>query len=102
MRTIFLLFLIFGTLVFLLNSCQTFEDKSQRAMKKENEKLSKFLHQPESELKIIMGSPDRINYDEKGAKFLVYVSKKYNITCERKFEIDKNEMVVAFSSKGCF
>ena len=25
-----------------------------------------------------------------------------NITCERKFEIDKKEIVVGFSSKGCF
>ena len=49
-----------------------------------------------------MGKPDKIIYDEKGSKFLVYISKKYTITCERKFEINENEMVVGFSSKGCF
>ena len=89
-------------LIFLLNSCQTIENKSQKAIKKENEKLSKFLQQPESELKIVMGEPDNIVYDDKGSKFFVYTKKKYNITCERKFEIDQNKMIVGFTSKGCF
>ena len=89
-------------LVFLLNSCQTIENKSQDIIKKENEKLSKFLQQPESDLKIVMGKPDEIIHNEKGEKFLIYIKKKYNITCERKFEIDKNEVVVGFTSKGCF
>jgi hypothetical protein len=89
-------------LVFLLNSCQTIENKSQDIIKKENEKLSKFLQQPESDLKIVMGKPDEIIHSEKGEKFLIYIKKKYNITCERKFEIDKNKMVVGFTSKGCF
>ena len=88
--------------LFLFNSCQTLENKSQRAIKKENEKLSKFLQQPESELKIVMGEPDNIVYDDKGSKFFVYTKKKYNITCERKFEIDQSKMIVGFTSKGCF
>ena len=100
MKKFFLSILILSILFVM--GCQAFDDKSQAIIKKENEKLSKFLHQPESELKIIMGSPDRINYDEKGAKFLVYVSKKYNITCERKFEIDQSKMVIGVSSRGCF
>ena len=98
---IFHLFLL-TVLLFLFNSCQTFENKSQRAIKKENEKLSKFLQQPESELKIVMGEPDNIVYDDKGSKFFVYTKKKYNITCERKFEIDQSKMIVGFTSKGCF
>ena len=88
--------------LFLFNSCQTIDNKSQKTIKKENEKLSKFLQQPESELKIVMGEPDNIVYDDKGSKFFVYTKKKYNITCERKFEIDQNKMVVGFTSKGCF
>ena len=88
--------------LFLFNSCQTIENKSQTAIKKENEKLSKFLQQPESELKIVMGEPDNIVYDDKGSKFFVYTKKKYNITCERKFEIDQSKMIVGFASKGCF
>ena len=100
MRIIFILFLF--VLSFLLGSCQTVENKSQEAIKKENEKLSKFLQQPESELKIVMGEPDKIVYDDKGSKFFVYTKKKYNITCERKFEINENKMIVGFTSKGCF
>tara|TARA_Y100000590_G_scaffold414830_1_gene512036 strand:+ start:185 stop:487 length:303 start_codon:yes stop_codon:yes gene_type:complete len=88
--------------LFLLNNCQTIENKSQSTIKKENEKLSKFLQQPESELKIVMGEPDDIITDDKGSTFLIYKKKKYSITCERKFEIDKNKMVVGFTSKGCF
>ena len=97
----FHLFLLI-TFLFLFNSCQTIENKSQKAIKKENEKLSQFLQQPESELKIVMGEPDNIVYDDKGSKFFVYIKKKYNITCERKFEIDQNKMIVGFTSKGCF
>ena len=93
---------IFTFFIMTLNGCQTIETKSQTAMKKENEKLSKFLHQPESELKIVMGKPDKIVKNNKGSKFFVYTKKKYNITCERKFEINENNMVVGFSSKGCF
>ena len=93
--TFFLIFLLF-------NGCQTIENKSKETIKKENEKMSKFLQQPESELKIVMGEPDEIRHDDKGSKFLVYKKKKYNITCERKFEIDRSKMVVGFTSKGCF
>jgi hypothetical protein len=90
-------------IVFLfINGCQTIERKSQNLIKKENEKLSKFLQKPETELKIEMGIPDEIIYDNKGDKFFIYTKKKYNITCERKFEIDKSKTVKGFSSKGCF
>ena len=95
----------FFLVVFLfitISGCQTIENKSQAAIKKENEKLSKFLQQPESELKIVMGEPDNIIKDDKGTTFLVYTKKKYNITCERKFEIGQNKMIVGFTSKGCF
>tara|TARA_Y100001970_G_scaffold226903_1_gene280706 strand:- start:512 stop:808 length:297 start_codon:yes stop_codon:yes gene_type:complete len=93
---------IFLLIFLFLNACQTIENKSQSTIKKENEKLSKFLQQPESELKIVMGEPDQIKHNDKGSKFLIYKQKKYTITCERKFEIDRNKMVVGFTSKGCF
>jgi hypothetical protein len=88
--------------LFILSGCQAIENKSQNVIKKENEKLSKFLQQSESELKIVMGKPDNIIKGDKGSTILVYTKKKYNITCERKFEIDKNKTVVGFTSKGCF
>ena len=100
MKIIYTFFIV--VFLFVLSGCQTIEKKSQSAIKKENEKLSKFLQQPESELKIVMGEPDNIVYDDKGSKFFVYTKKKYNITCERKFEIDQNKMIVGFTSKGCF
>ena len=100
MKIIYTIFLI--TFLFVISGCQTIEKKSQAVIKKENEKLSKFIQQPESELKIVMGEPDSIIKDDKGSTFLVYTKKKYNITCERKFEIDQNKMIVGFTSKGCF
>ena len=100
MKIIYTIFLI--TFLFVISGCQTIEKKSQSAIKKENEKLSKFLQQPESEWKIVMGEPESIIKDDKGSTFLVYTKKKYNITCERKFEIDQNKMIVGFTSKGCF
>jgi len=89
-------------LVFLMSGCQTIENKAERIGKKEIKEISKFLQQPESELKIAMGEPDEIVNDEKGSKFFIYKKKKYGITCEKKFEIDQNKMVVAVSSRGCF
>ena len=88
--------------LFIITGCQTIENKSQSAIKKENEKLSKFIQQPESELKIVMGEPNKIIYDDKGSKFFIYTKKKYSITCERKFEINQNNMIIGFTSKGCF
>ena len=100
MKIIYTILLI--TFLFVISGCQTIEKKSQSAIKKENEKLSKFIQQPESELKIVMGEPNEITYDDKGSKFFIYTKKKYNITCERKFEINQNKMIVGFTSKGCF
>ena len=89
-------------LVFLLFGCQTIEDKADKIGKKEIKEISKFLQQPESELKIEMGEPDETIHSEKSSKFLIYKKKKYGITCEKKFEIDQNNMIVAVSSRGCF
>ena len=89
-------------LVILLSGCQTIENKSQEIGKKEVKEISKFIQQPESELKIVMGEPDEIKYDDKGSKFFIYKKKKYGITCERKFEIDQSKMVIGVSSRGCF
>tara|TARA_Y100000590_G_scaffold208663_1_gene236444 strand:+ start:25 stop:318 length:294 start_codon:yes stop_codon:yes gene_type:complete len=89
-------------LLILLSGCQTIENKSQEIGKKEVKEISKFIQQPESELKIVMGQPDEIKYDDKGSKFFIYKKKKYGITCERKFEIDQSKMIIGVSSRGCF
>jgi hypothetical protein len=49
-----------------------------------------------------MGNPDDEAKSETGSKLLIYNTKKYGIKCERKFEINNNEMVIGFISKGCF
>ena len=95
-----LFFTIF--LVFLASGCQTIEDKADQIGKKEIKEISKFLQQPESELKIEMGDPDKIIHDKKGSKFYIYSKKKYGINCEKKFEIDENNMIITVSSRGCF
>ena len=53
---------------FLLFGCQTIEDKADKIGKKEIKEISKFLQQPESELKIEMGEPDEVRFNEKGSK----------------------------------
>ena len=73
MKIIYSFFIV--VFLFVISACQTIENKSQSAIKKENEKLSKFLQQPESELKIVMGEPDSIIKDDKGSTFLVYKKK---------------------------
>ena len=88
--------------VFLLSGCETIKKKTDEIAKKENKKLSQFIGQPVSELKIVMGNPDSETKSETGSKLLIYNTKKYGIKCERKFEIDNNEMIIGFISKGCF
>ena len=88
--------------LFLASGCQTIQNKSDEIVKKENEKLSKFIGPPISELKIVMGNPDNEAKSEIGTKLLIYKTKKYGISCQRTFEIDDNEMVIGFRSKGCF
>jgi len=100
MKKFYIIFILF--LPLLVWNCQTIENKTEKVVNDENKKLGKFLQQPETELKIIMGEPDEITYDNKGSKFFIYNKKKYSITCTRKFEIDKNKMIVGYTSKGCF
>ena len=85
-----------------LSNCQTIKNKTDEIAKKENNKLSQFIGQPVSELKIVMGKPTSVSKSETGSKLLIYNTKKYGIPCERKFEINNNDMVIGFQSKGCF
>ena len=36
-----------------------------------------------------------------GNKVLIYKSKKFAIPCDRKFEINKNDIIISFTSSGC-
>ena len=95
-------FLLGIVLLLTLSNCQTIKQKTDEIVKKENKKLSQFIGQPVSELKIIMGKPTSLSKSETGSKLLIYKTKKYGIPCERKFEINNNDMVMGFQSKGCF
>ena len=94
--------LIFILVLTKLSSCQTVKDKTDEIVKKENEKLSQFIGQPVSELKIAMGKPDNEEKSNTGSKVLVYKTKKYGIPCERRFETNSDAIIIGFVSNGCF
>ena len=101
MHKIKLLFLI-CFLSFFLISCQTVKEKTDAIVEKENKKLSKFLGKSASELQMELGKPDEDFKNAKGNFELVYNSKKYLVPCERRFEINSENIVVGFVSNGCF
>ena len=86
----------------IVTACQTVQEKTDKIVEQENKRLGKYIGQLSSELKIDLGNPDEDFKNEKGNQVLVYKTKKYGISCERKFEVDTNSVVIGFSSKGCF
>ena len=82
--------------------CQTVKDKTDEIVEKENEKLSKFLGKSASQLQMELGKPDEDFKNAKGNFELVYNSKKYLVPCERRFEINSENIVIGFVSNGCF
>ena len=86
----------------MVTACQTVQEKTDKIVEQENKRLGKYIGQLSSELKIDLGNPDEDFKNEKGNQVLVYKTKKYGISCERKFEVDINSVVIGFSSKGCF
>ena len=95
---------IFLSLIFfvLITNCQTISKKTEAIVEKENEKLSKFIGKSVNELKIDLGNPDEDFKNEKSNLVLNYITKKYGIPCERKFEVNQNSIIIGFVSKGCF
>ena len=95
-------FLILFSISVLLNGCQSVKQKTDAIVKKENEKLSKFIGKSSNELEMELGKPDEDFKNAKGNLEFVYNSKKYLIPCERRFEINQNKIVIGFVSNGCF
>ena len=83
-------------------SCQTISTKVDEATQKEQQELSKWIGKTESQLTSVLGKPDRIDFGNTRSRYYVYTSKKLKIKCERKFEINRNNVVLGFSSKNCF
>ena len=86
----------------MISGCQTIKEKTDAIVEKENEKLSKYIGKPLSNLQMDLGKPDEDFKNEKGNLEVVYNTTKYGILCERRFEIDSNSVVVGFVSNGCF
>ena len=96
----FVFFIIFSSLIF--TACQSVSKKIDEKTMEEERELSKWLNKTESELKIIYGQPDKIEFLETRNRYYIYITKKFKIKCERKFEINPNNTVIGFSSKNCF
>ena len=96
-------FVLFSFLMFLMiTGCQTIKDKTDAIVEKENEKLSKYISKPASVLQMELGKPDEDFKNAKGNFELIYNTKKYGIPCERRFEINSDNIVIGFVSNGCF
>ncbi len=85
----------------LLTGCQTIKEKSDSIVEKENREYGKMVGKNITELKIELGNPTEDFINEIGNKVLVYKSKKYAIPCDRKFEVNKNDIIISFTSSGC-
>ena len=96
----FIVLILLSTL--LLFSCQTVSKKIDEKTAIEEKELSKWLNKPESDLKIKYGQPDKVEFLNTRNRNYIYISEKLKIKCERKFEINPNNVVIGFSSKNCF
>mgnify|MGYP001330668376 FL=1 len=101
MKKINLIVVIFIS-IFILSGCQTVKNKTNAIIEKENENLSRYIGKSSNELKLDLGKPDEDFKNEKGNFVLVYKTKKYGISCERKFEVNTDSIVIGFISNGCF
>jgi hypothetical protein len=95
--------LFFIILVFpVLNACQTVTTKIDKTTEQEKKELSQWLNKSEADLKSFFGQPDKVEFLKTRNRNYIYITEKYKIKCERKFEINPKNMVVGFSSKNCF
>ena len=83
------------------SGCQTIKKKSDAIVDKENKKYGKLVGKEISDLKIELGNPTEDYINEQGNKIFLYKTKKYGIPCERKFEINKKNIIESFVTSGC-
>ena len=86
----------------VLNACQTVTTKIDKTTEQEKKELSQWLNKSEAELKSFFGQPDKVEFLKTRNRNYNYITEKYKIKCERKFEINPKNVVVGFSSKNCF
>jgi len=97
MRNIFYI-IIFSILLF---SCKTVERKIDKLSKEEEKNLSKLMGKMQIDLIDEFGKPDDVIH-ENNKKILIFNTKKYNITCVRKFTVDAKGIISGFNSRNCF
>ena len=85
-----------------LTGCQTVSQKIEDTTAKEEQELSKWLNKSEEDLKNFYGLPDKVEFLKTRNRYYVYITEKFKIKCERKFEVNPRNIVVGFSSKNCF
>ena len=94
-------FLIILSIFFIFSGCQTIKEKSDSIAEKENKKYGKLVGKEMNDLKIELGDPTEDYISESGNKVFVYKTKKYGISCERKFTINQKNIIESFTSSGC-
>ena len=94
--------ILYTLLIISLSGCKTVSKKIEDTTEKEKQKLSKWLNKPEEDLKSFYGQPDKVEFLKTRNRNYVYITEKYKIKCERKFEVNPRNIVVGFSSKNCF
>ena len=94
--------ILFTLLSILLAGCQTVSKKIDDTTSKEEKELNKWLNKSEEDLKSFYGQPDKVEFLKTRNRNYIYITEKYKIKCERKFEVNPRNIVVGFSSKNCF
>ena len=97
MKKIYLIFL----LIFLITSCKSIDRKIDNLSNEEEKNLKQLLGKQQIVLIDEFGKPDDVIYEEDN-KILVFTTKKYKITCVRKFTINKEGIISGFNSRNCF
>ena len=96
------IFFLITIFFFFLNSCQSVTKKIDEKAAQEERELTKWLNKNESDLKISYGQPDKIEFLNSRNINYVYISEKFKIKCERKFEVNPDNKIIGFTSKNCF
>ena len=96
-KNIIVLFL----LIFAIVSCKTIDRKIDNLSMEEEKNLSRLMGKQQIELINEFGKPNDVIHND-DEKILIFTTKKYNITCERKFTIDSKGVISGFNSRNCF
>ena len=90
------------SILVLTAGCQTIQNKTDAVVEKENKKYGLFVGGDVNKMKLELGAPNEDMVNDTGNEVLIYKTKKYGVPCERRFEVNANGTIIAFSSSGCF